>query len=140
MTKSVGKDTPEDITWLYKNVEGSPEERLSVFNAVRGVDRALKYYSVPSNAVEDVFMDLVELERVEYGQAYKARVILEVSSNAKKKKFKQLYVELTDFIEFVEFSTYSGRFLVLLFRLLHRSYGKTHKPSARRVRLRPQTE
>jgi hypothetical protein len=39
LTKSVGSDIPEDITFHYKDPEGSPEERLAVFNAVRGVDR-----------------------------------------------------------------------------------------------------
>ncbi len=45
VTKAVGyydkdgdKDA-EDITAQYKNLEGSQEERLAVFNAVKGVDR-----------------------------------------------------------------------------------------------------
>ena len=78
LTKSVGSDVGEDVTWQYKNDEGTAEERLAVFNAVRGIDRAMKYYDVPDSAKEDVFMDLVELESVQYGQPYKARVILEV--------------------------------------------------------------
>ena len=80
LTKSVGSDVGEDVTWQYKNDEGTAEERLAVFNAVRGVDRAMKYYDVPDSAKEDVFMDLVELESVQYGQPYKARVILEVGT------------------------------------------------------------
>ena len=81
LTKSVGSEAGEDVTWQYKKEEGTPEERLAVFNAVRGVDRAMKYYDVPDSASarEDVFMDLVELESVQYGQPYKARVILEVN-------------------------------------------------------------
>ena len=81
LTKSVGSEVGEDVTWQYKKEEGTPEERLAVFNAVRGVDRAMKYYDVPDSASarEDVFMDLVELESVQYGQPYKARVILEVN-------------------------------------------------------------
>ena len=37
----------QDITDLYKNREGSQEERLAVYNAVRGVDRAMRFYEVP---------------------------------------------------------------------------------------------
>ena len=81
LTKSVGSEAGEDVTWQYKKEEGTPEERLAVFNAVRGVDRAMKYYDVPDSAKEDVFMDLVELESVQYGQPYKARVILEVNQS-----------------------------------------------------------
>ena len=53
LTKSVGRHDSDgdsdfmDITDLYKNREGSQEERLAVFNAVRGVDRAMRFYEVP---------------------------------------------------------------------------------------------
>ena len=79
LTKSAGSDAGEDVTWQYKNDEGTAEERLAVFNAVRGIDRAMKYYDVPDAAKEDVSMDLVDLESVQFGQPYKARVILEVN-------------------------------------------------------------
>ncbi len=75
-----GDEDAEDITAQYKNVEGSQEERLAVFNAVRGVDKASLYYDLPDKGTEDVFMDLVDLEKVSYGQPYKARVMLEVMS------------------------------------------------------------
>lgn len=44
LTKAIGNDfrhggDAEDITKLYKHTEGSEAERLSVYNAVRGVDR-----------------------------------------------------------------------------------------------------
>ncbi len=42
LTKAIGNHAvgdAEDITHLYKFDEGSHEERLSVYNAVRGVDR-----------------------------------------------------------------------------------------------------
>ena len=85
LTKAVGlmdDDTDrdaEDITWQYKNKEGSQEERLAVYNAVRGVDKAMTYYQVPSAEKEDVKMDLIELESIKYGEPYKARIALEVS-------------------------------------------------------------
>ena len=75
---SNGETDAQDITWQYKKKEGTQEERLAVYNAVRGVDKAMKFYEVPSKEQEDVVMDLIELERVQYGQPYKARVILEV--------------------------------------------------------------
>ena len=34
-----GDRDAEDITYQYKNKEGTTAERLSVFNAVRGVDK-----------------------------------------------------------------------------------------------------
>ena len=92
MTKSAnlldhdGNNDAEDITWQYKNAEGSPEERLAVFNAIRGNERAKRYYDedfTDGNA-EDVFMDLIELDRVQYGQPYKARVILENKSSEER--------------------------------------------------------
>ena len=84
LTKAVGlmdDDTDrdaEDITWQYKNKEGSQEERLAVYNAVRGVDKAMTYYEVPAADKEDVKMDLIELESINYGEPYKARIALEV--------------------------------------------------------------
>ena len=84
LTKAVGlmdDDTDrdaEDITWQYKNKEGSQEERLAVYNAVRGVDKAMTYYEVPDKDKEDVKMDLIELESINYGEPYKARIALEV--------------------------------------------------------------
>lgn len=68
----------EDITWQYKNSEGTPEERLAVYNAVSSIDKSKRYYQIPSKDKEDVLMDLVELDKVAYGQPYKARVTLQV--------------------------------------------------------------
>ncbi len=84
MTKAVGfsdsngNNDAEDITWQYKNKEGSQEERLSVFNAIRGVDKAMRFYEISPKTREDVFMDLVELDKANYGDPYKARVVIEV--------------------------------------------------------------
>ncbi len=72
-----GDDDAQDITHVYKNAEGTGEERLAVFNAIRGVDKAALYYDETDNgAREDVFMDLQELERIQYGQPYTARIWL----------------------------------------------------------------
>ena len=78
-TDEIGDKDIEDITDQYKNPEGTWEERLSVFNAVRGVDKAKLYYEIPNADLEDVKMDLVELEKVNYGQPYQAVVVLEVN-------------------------------------------------------------
>ncbi len=40
--------------------------------------QASLYYEMPGKGAEDVSMDLVELDRVAYGQPYKASVQLEV--------------------------------------------------------------
>jgi transglutaminase 1 len=92
----------EDITSLYKNPEGrhqkqgdgcfnaffnqgssaygdrdvthypgSPAERLS---ASRGVDRSQNRYEFQSKVNEDVFFDLVELEKVLFGQPFNVTV------------------------------------------------------------------
>lgn len=39
----VGESDAEDITWQYKNVEGALEERLAVYNAVRGIDKTSRW-------------------------------------------------------------------------------------------------
>jgi len=76
LTKSLpgpGGDA-EDITHLYKPEEGSKAERLSVYNAIRNVDRALKYYDLGKRVVEDVHMTLEDIQSVKYGDPYKIRL------------------------------------------------------------------
>lgn len=87
LTKAVGyldeegeKDA-EDITWQYKNPEGTIDERLAVFNAVRGVEKTKRFYEIPNKEQEDVQMELVDLEIERYGSPFKARVTLENRSN-----------------------------------------------------------
>lgn len=65
-----GDNDMQDITQEYKNVEGSHDQRLSVFNAVRGVSRAQQYYDYPDSMHEDVFFDLVDIEFVPFGQSF----------------------------------------------------------------------
>ena len=53
---------------------------MAVYNAVRGMEKGALYYDMPDSGSHDVTMDLLELETVEYGQSYKARVVLENKS------------------------------------------------------------
>lgn len=41
--------------------------------------RAMRYYDYPGKEKEDVLIELVELEKVKYGDPYKARIKLEVN-------------------------------------------------------------
>jgi hypothetical protein len=50
-----------------------------VFNAVRGVERAQQYYSFPKKESEDVQFDLVELDKVPFGQDFSVTVHIQVS-------------------------------------------------------------
>lgn len=59
---------------------------MAVYNAVRGVDKAMRFYEMPTKEKEDVTMELVELESVGYGQPYKARILLEVRAWICKEK------------------------------------------------------
>jgi hypothetical protein len=58
---------------------GSEAERLAVFNAVRGVERAQQYYSFPKKGAEDVHFDLVEIETIPFGQDFCVTVHIHVS-------------------------------------------------------------
>ena len=89
LTKAVGFNDgegdrdAEDVTWQYKNAEGTVEERLAVYNAVSGLDRSKRYYQIPSKDNEDVIMHMIELDSVNYGEPYKARVTLQVRRSVK---------------------------------------------------------
>ena len=48
----------------------SPADRLSALNAVRGVDRAQPIYEFPSKVNEDVYFDLIEMDKIQYGQPF----------------------------------------------------------------------
>merc|ERR1712241_688274 len=74
----------EDITHLYKPEEGSKAERLSVHNAIRNVDRALKYYDLGKRVVEDVHMTLEDIDSVRYGDPFKIRLKIENRSEGKR--------------------------------------------------------
>ena len=55
---------------------------MAVYNAVRGIDKTMRFYEIPSKENEDVSMELVELDSVAYGEPYKARILLTVIINA----------------------------------------------------------
>lgn len=57
--------------------QGSPAERLSAMNAARSVDRAqLTYEGRP--IIEDVFCDLIEQEKIAFGQPFNVQVHIQV--------------------------------------------------------------
>ena len=73
-----GSADAEDVTDSYKPKENSFTERLAVYNAVDGSDLARRYYYSSPEESHDVYMELVELDKVKYGKPYKVRIILEV--------------------------------------------------------------
>ena len=38
----------------------------------------MRYYDIPSKEREDVYVELVELEKIKYGTEFKGRIMLEV--------------------------------------------------------------
>jgi transglutaminase 1 len=97
LTKRAGADDDtadadvEDITSLYKNPEaqgvsspygdreimhypGTPADRMSVINSSRGVDRSQNLYEFPAKVNEDVFFDLIELDKIAFGQPFNVTV------------------------------------------------------------------
>ncbi|XP_012281740.1 hemocyte protein-glutamine gamma-glutamyltransferase [Orussus abietinus] len=65
-----GDKDKEDITFIYKAPEGSQAERLTLYRAVRGTERAKRFYSLPAPGKEDVEFDLEDLERVNIGDPF----------------------------------------------------------------------
>ena len=58
-------------------MQGSPADRVSSLNAARSVDRAQPMYdNRPVN--EDVFFDLVEQDKIAYGQPFNVQVHIQV--------------------------------------------------------------
>uniref|UniRef100_A0A146LM26 Hemocyte protein-glutamine gamma-glutamyltransferase n=1 Tax=Lygus hesperus TaxID=30085 RepID=A0A146LM26_LYGHE len=77
----VGDSDMWDVTVEYKSPEGSREERMAVFNAVKGVDRAQMLYDFPNQGQEDVFFDLIEIDQIHFGQPFSIVVKIENRSN-----------------------------------------------------------
>ncbi|XP_046739313.1 hemocyte protein-glutamine gamma-glutamyltransferase-like [Diprion similis] len=69
-----GDKDRQDITKDYKAKEGSDAERLTLYRAVRGTERAKKFYAIPDPAKEDVEFDLVEIDRVDIGKPFAVTV------------------------------------------------------------------
>lgn len=59
-----------DVTDFYKNRENTSEERLAVYNAVRGIPKAQQFYEIPSDENNDVSFDLVDIDTVPIGQSF----------------------------------------------------------------------
>lgn len=73
-----------DVTYLYKNKEGTEAERLAVYNAVRGVPRAQELYEIPDKENEDVFFDLVDIDTVDFGKNF--TVVVNIQNNASEER------------------------------------------------------
>lgn len=88
VTKAVDRDDDSgdsdmwDVTNFYKNLEGTKEERLAVFNAVKGSENVSMIYDFPTESAQDVTFDLVEIDEVPFGQPFDVVVNLQNNSNA----------------------------------------------------------
>ncbi|KAI4471010.1 protein-glutamine gamma-glutamyltransferase [Holotrichia oblita] len=69
-----GDQDREEITLQYKAKENSPEERISLYNAVRGSSFAKEFYELPSNTDEDVELELVNLDTIKIGDDFNVTV------------------------------------------------------------------
>nr|Q05187.1 RecName: Full=Hemocyte protein-glutamine gamma-glutamyltransferase; AltName: Full=Hemocyte transglutaminase; Short=TGase [Tachypleus tridentatus]BAA02134.1 transglutaminase [Tachypleus tridentatus] len=86
LTKKIGVDDDfgdadaEDITDQYKNKEGTDEERMSVLNAARssGFNYA---FNLPSPEKEDVYFNLLDIEKIKIGQPFHVTVNIENQSS-----------------------------------------------------------
>ncbi|GJQ79412.1 hypothetical protein Trydic_g16271 [Trypoxylus dichotomus] len=71
-----GDQDREDITLQYKAKEGSPEERLSLYNAVRASPLAKTFYDLPDEKLEDIEFDLLDIDTIKIGQDFSVTVIV----------------------------------------------------------------
>ncbi|XP_014253448.1 hemocyte protein-glutamine gamma-glutamyltransferase-like [Cimex lectularius] len=76
----VGDSDMWDVTQLYKNPEGSKEERMAVFNAVRGVDRAQLHYDFPDESQQDVSFDLEDIDQIQFGEPFS--IVVKIKNNS----------------------------------------------------------
>ncbi|XP_018024988.1 hemocyte protein-glutamine gamma-glutamyltransferase [Hyalella azteca] len=89
LTKKVGYDGDdendendrEDVCALYKDPEGSAAERLAIHNAVRGTQRAQRYYAMRDNVSEDCVFVLEELESIKVGEDFKVKITVRNESD-----------------------------------------------------------
>lgn len=66
------------FTLVFPCIAGSPAERLSAMNAARSVERAQPMFDIARPANEDVFFDLIEQEKVAWGQPFNIQVHFQV--------------------------------------------------------------
>nr|QVD39275.1 Hemocyte protein-glutamine gamma-glutamyltransferase [Schistocerca gregaria] len=65
-----GDKDRQEITDQYKYKEGTKSERLALMNAVRSVDRARRFYMLPTQSHQDVEFSLVDLDKVAIGKDF----------------------------------------------------------------------
>ncbi|XP_076318292.1 hemocyte protein-glutamine gamma-glutamyltransferase-like [Tachypleus tridentatus] len=90
LTKKVGVDDDfgindaQDITYEYKNKEGTEEERISVRNATRNATLSHRF-DLRLRHKEDVHFEILETEQVMIGQPFRVRLkIRNLSSEPRK--------------------------------------------------------
>lgn len=82
VTKKVGIDIDdeeddqdrEDITSLYKDMEGSVSERLAIHKAIKGTARAHYYFAFKDGIKEDCVFELHELDSIRVGEDFTVNV------------------------------------------------------------------
>ncbi|GLH05666.1 Annulin [Gryllus bimaculatus] len=65
-----GDKDREDITNTYKPQEGTKEERLSLMNGVRSLERAKRFYQVPDVKSADVAFELEDIDKINIGEPF----------------------------------------------------------------------
>jgi transglutaminase 1 len=65
-----GDQDRQDVTLQYKAPEGSKDERMALYNAVRATELAKSFFALPDAGLEDVEFDLEELERIKIGEGF----------------------------------------------------------------------
>ncbi|XP_045617264.1 hemocyte protein-glutamine gamma-glutamyltransferase [Procambarus clarkii] len=81
----VGDKDQEDVLSDYKNEEGTEAERLAVHNAIRGSNRAQQYYDYKKDIKEDVFFDLIEIDKISIGDQFQVKVVIRNDSDSTRK-------------------------------------------------------
>lgn len=72
---------------LVKNCcifSGSQAERLTLYRAVRNSEMAKRFYSLPSNAREDVEFHLMDIQRVNIGEPF--RVVINIQNRSEEER------------------------------------------------------
>ncbi|KAL1500916.1 hypothetical protein ABEB36_006335 [Hypothenemus hampei] len=73
-----------DVTDLYKNPENTLAERLTLYNAVRGVPKAQQFYEIPSGQGDDVHIDLVDIDSVPLGDSFE--VVVKIHNQSEEER------------------------------------------------------
>ena len=53
----------------------------------------MRYYDYPSKEREDVFVELADLDKVKYGEVFKGRILLEVSTKFFTRVLHHYYID-----------------------------------------------